>query len=272
MTTGISSSIGEIRPLPEVSILGIPFTPVSLVQVHEVLRSWVAKRDRHYITLVNPHSVMCAQRDESMRAALTGSGMVLADGAGISLACKILNYPLQSRIPGTELMVNVCDWGRADRLRHFFYGGGVGVAEEVAGHLSARFPGLSVVGVLTPPFHELSSEEDAEIVERINAAEPDVVWVALGTGKQERWMLAHLSRVKAVALVGVGAAFDFLAGRIPRAPGWMRRMGIEWGYRLVQEPRRLWRRNLDSPVFLAKVMTQKLSASNGRNGGPHAQA
>lgn len=126
--------------------------------------------------------------------------------------------------------------------------------ELLAERLTARFPGLAVAGTYSPPFRELAADEDAQVVERINAAGPDIVWVGLGTPKQERWMVAHTARVLAPALIGVGAAFDIHAGILPQAPRWMQRSGTEWLYRLAHEPRRLWRRYLyHNPRFLMAV-------------------
>jgi N-acetylglucosaminyldiphosphoundecaprenol N-acetyl-beta-D-mannosaminyltransferase len=143
--------------------------------------------------------------------------------------------------------------------RHFFYGGENGVPELLATLLKKRFPGLQVVGTFSPPFRPLTLEEDERIVQIINEAEPDIVWVGLGTPKQELWMAEHRERLKAPVLIGVGAAFDFLSGRKPQAPKWMQRSGLEWLFRLVNEPKRLWKRNLvNNPTFLILVILQIL--------------
>jgi N-acetylglucosaminyldiphosphoundecaprenol N-acetyl-beta-D-mannosaminyltransferase len=136
----------------------------------------------------------------------------------------------------------------------YFYGGAEGVPELLAAKLCDRFPGLKVVGCYSPPFRPMNPEEDAETVERINASGADLVWVGLSTPKQERWMAGHRSLLTAPVLLGVGAAFDFHAGLMPRAPQWMQRHGLEWSYRLAKEPRRLWRRYLrNNPAYLARI-------------------
>jgi N-acetylglucosaminyldiphosphoundecaprenol N-acetyl-beta-D-mannosaminyltransferase len=163
-------------------------------------------------------------------------------------------------------MLKLCEWGRAHGLRHFFYGGQPGVADALADRLMAQFPGLRVADSYCPPFQELSPAEDAEIVGRINEAKPDVVWVGLGSPKQEKWMAEHVGKIDAAALIGVGAAFDFHAGRVKWAPAWMRKAGVEWVYRLAQEPKRMWRRNVNSFVFLAGVLHQWLQGNKGGNG------
>jgi len=159
-------------------------------------------------------------------------------------------------------MLRLCDWGREMGLRHFFYGGRPGIAERLADRLEARFPGLQVVGVHCPPFRALTPAEDKEVIQRINNSNPDIVWVGLGSPKQEKWMAQHRRNIRATAMIGVGAAFDFHSGRVKWAPVWMRKMGIEWAYRLAQEPKRMWRRNVNSFVFLARVLHQRVQDNN----------
>jgi N-acetylglucosaminyldiphosphoundecaprenol N-acetyl-beta-D-mannosaminyltransferase len=154
-------------------------------------------------------------------------------------------------------MLNLCEWGQRHSYRHFFYGGAEGVADELANRLASRYPGLIVAGTCCPPFRPMSEAEDRRAVEQINASRPDVVWVGLGAPKQEKWMFEHVGRIHAPVIIGVGAAFDFHSGRIAWAPGWIRRIGMEWIYRLAREPGRMWRRNLDSPRFLFRVLCQK---------------
>jgi exopolysaccharide biosynthesis WecB/TagA/CpsF family protein len=154
--------------------------------------------------------------------------------------------------------LNLCDSGREYGLRHYFYGGAPGVAEELTRRLCDAFPGLEVVGRDSPPFRPLSAEEDAAAIARINEREPDVLWVGLGAPKQERWMADHVDSVQVPIMIGVGAAFDFHSGNIKWAPRWIRLLGMEWAYRLVRAPGRLWKRNLDSPLFLFHVLLQKL--------------
>lgn len=180
------------------------------------------------------------------------------------LAARLLGYPHHGRVTGPTLMLKLCDWGREPRFRHFFYGGASGVAETLAERLTAQFPGLEVAGTCCPPFRELHPAEDAQMVRRINEAKPDIVWVGLGSPKQEKWMADHVGRIEAAALIGVGAAFDFHSGRVKWAPAWIRKMGIEWAYRLAREPKRMWRRNVNSFVFLAKVLQQRLLGANVR--------
>jgi N-acetylglucosaminyldiphosphoundecaprenol N-acetyl-beta-D-mannosaminyltransferase len=226
-------------------LLGVRIDLTEPRDVFLELLSWRAASRRGYVTLVNPHSIVSCGRDPNMLAAVRDSDLALPDGVGITLASRLLGYGRARRIAGPSLMLDLCNWGRSAGLRHFFYGGGEGVADELTRRFKQRFPGLQIAGALCPPFRTLTPEEDESIVQTINAATPDLVWVGLGTAKQEKWMAGH-----------VGAAFDFHTGIVPWAPAWVRRAGLEWAYRLAHEPRRLWRRNLDSPIFLVRVGAQ----------------
>ena len=157
---------------------------------------------------------------------------------------RLRGFPLKRRVYGPELMLEFCRATVRKGYRHFFYGGTPGVADELAAKLARQFPGLQVVGVFSPPFRPLTPDEDAQVARRIRDAQPDVLWVGLSTPKQERWMYEHRESVEAPVMVGVGAAFDLNTGRLRQAPRWMREHGLEWLWRLLMEPRRLWRRYL----------------------------
>ncbi|HEY6169879.1 MAG TPA: WecB/TagA/CpsF family glycosyltransferase, partial [Verrucomicrobiae bacterium] len=142
-------------------------------------------------------------------------------------------------------------------IRHFFYGGARGAAEELKRRLTERFPGLQIVGVYEPPFRPLDAGEERALIEQVRAARPDILWVGLSTPKQERFMAEYLPKLDVTLMVGVGAAFDFHSGRAKQAPRWMQRCGLEWFYRLCCEPRRLWKRYLkNNPLFLGRALLQ----------------
>jgi N-acetylglucosaminyldiphosphoundecaprenol N-acetyl-beta-D-mannosaminyltransferase len=150
-------------------------------------------------------------------------------------------------------------------LKHYFYGGKPGVAKKMASVLAARYPGLQIVGTLSPPFGAVSVGEDDAIIKGIIAVKPDIVWVGLSTPNQEYWMRDHVARIPRATLIGVGAAFDFHAGEIKRAPKWMQRSGMEWMHRLARDPRRLWRRYLVlAPLFVVGVLKEQLGGSKVR--------
>lgn len=191
--------------------------------------------------------------------------MTLPDSVGVILAANLLGYKNYGRVTGPTLMLRLCDWGRKYGYRHYFYGGAEGVADKLSEKLSQVFPGLQTAGTYCPPFGPFSEQEDNTIVEQVNRAKPDIVWVGLGAPGQEKWMAQHYGKISATAMIGVGAAFDFHSGSVKWAPARMRRLGLEWAYRLAQEPKRLWRRNIDSPIFLAKAGWQRLLMSLGHN-------
>jgi N-acetylglucosaminyldiphosphoundecaprenol N-acetyl-beta-D-mannosaminyltransferase len=201
---------------------------------------------------------MECRRDLGLRRVFNASGLTTPDGMGIVWLLRLLGHSQVRRVYGPDLLLATCELSLRRGYRHFFYGGAPGVAQELSARLAKRFPGLRVAGHYTPPFHELSAEEDREVVATINAAAADIVWVGISTPKQERWMSAHVGRVTAPVLIGVGAAFDFLSGRKRQAPRWIQRSGLEWLFRLLSEPRRLWRRYIQYPWFVALVLAQAL--------------
>ncbi|MBN1819062.1 MAG: WecB/TagA/CpsF family glycosyltransferase [Sedimentisphaerales bacterium] len=223
----------------------------------KTIEAWRQANIRQYVTISNPHSVMLCRRDEMMALANDNAGLILPDGIGIILAAKILGYKHYGRVTGPNLLLKLCDWGRSHNLRHFFYGGAEGVTDKLVKNLSAKFPHLEIAGSFCPPFRRLTVEEDEKIVAQINASHPDIVWIGLGAPKQEKWMLNHLGKINTTAMIGVGAAFDFHSKNISWAPRWIRVSGLEWAYRFVLEPKRMWRRNLDSPLFLFNILVQK---------------
>lgn len=251
-------------------ILNVPFDLLSYDQAIEAIFTCWQSGHRGYVVLANPHSVLTCRRDPRMARAARSALLVLPDGAGIILASRILGYTHHGRVAGPTLILRLCDSGRQYGWRHYFYGGSEGVAEQLAATLCERYPGLAVAGTCCPPFRPLSPCEDQQIVDEINASRPDIVWVGLGAPKQEKWMLDHADRIQAPVMIGVGAAFDFHSGRMPWAPSWVRRLGLEWAYRLALEPKRMWRRNLDSPLFVLHVLRQK-AASLVRRGPSRPQ-
>jgi N-acetylglucosaminyldiphosphoundecaprenol N-acetyl-beta-D-mannosaminyltransferase len=227
---------------------------------------WIARREHHYVCVSGVHGVMESQRDEALRRIHNAAGLVTPDGMPLVWLSHLKGERHVERVYGPDLMLALCARSVSGRgYRHFFYGGAPGVAERLADRLCARYPGLAVVGTYTPPFRQLTAAEDDDVVRRIDAAAPDIVWVGLSTPKQERWMHAHVGRLSAPAIIGVGAAFDFHAGLKKQAPRWMQRTGLEWSFRLMTEPRRLWRRYLtNNPMFVLRVVHQALDGDRYR--------
>jgi N-acetylglucosaminyldiphosphoundecaprenol N-acetyl-beta-D-mannosaminyltransferase len=205
------------------------------------------------------HGVTEAQRDASFKQILNSADLVVADGMPLVWLGRWHGCDMRRRVYGPELLEKFC-CNPGPFYRHYFYGGRPGVAERVAEVLRRRYD-VRTVGTYCPPFRPLTRKEEAEVERRIRAAAPDVVWVGLSTPKQERWMYEHRERLGVPVMAGVGAAFDFLAGTVRQAPPCMQENGLEWLFRLMQEPRRLWRRYLLlGSKFACEVLLELLGA------------
>lgn len=246
--------------LPEkVNVLGVGISALTMDKAVLTIERWIqSKTGTYYVCVTGLHGVMESQRNEDIRRVHNRAHMVVPDGMAVVWAMHWLGYRWVERIPGADLMLSVCKRSERRGFRHFLYGGAPGVPELLARRLQNRFPRLNIVGTYSPPFRPLTPEEDAKVIKMINDTQPDIVWVGLSTPKQEKWMAEHATTLKNVVMVGVGAAFDFHAGLKSRAPHWMQTRGLEWVFRLMQEPRRLWRRYLPNiPVFFFLLSLQK---------------
>lgn len=215
----------------------------TLAQIESNLEEWRS----HYICVANVHTTVTAYEDQEYRKIQNNAVMSLPDGGPLSQFSRKQGYETAERVTGPDLMKKVLAMSAEKGWRHYFYGSTEETLELLRQKLEERYPGVQIAGMMSPPFRELTPQEDACVVEEINAARPDFVWVGLGAPKQERWMAAHEGRVQAL-MVGVGAAFDYEAGNIQRAPAWMQRHNLEWLYRLLQDPKRLFKRYLDTNV------------------------
>ena len=245
-------------------VLGVRTHAVQLEQVVDRMREWIRKRDGcHSIAATGMHGVVEAQHDASFKDVLNARDLVVPDGMPLVWLGRHKGHPLRRRVYGPDLLLAFCEQSAGQGYSHFFCGGEPGVAERLAESLKTRFPGLYVVGTYSPPFRPLTAAEDEEIVALIGRAAPDVLWVGLGTPKQERWMHSNKDKLDVPVMVGVGAAFDMLSGRRIQAPPWMREHGLEWFFRLIQEPRRLWRRYLlYGAQFIAYLVLESLRLKN----------
>lgn len=243
------------KPIARVDVLGVGVSAVSLPDAVAEIARWVKHREPHYVCVTGVHGVMESQRDPALLQVHNDSGLTTPDGMPMVWAGRRAGADGMTRVYGPDLMLALCEKARAEGWTSYFYGGKPGVPDLLRDRLQSRFPGIQVVGSHSPPFRPLTAQEDAQEVQRINDADPDLLWVGLSTPKQERWMAAHVGRVNAPAMLGVGAAFDIHAGVLPQAPPWMQQRGLEWVYRLGREPRRLWRRYLrNNPVFVYKIL------------------
>jgi len=245
--------------IERVNVLGVGVSAINMELALRTIDGWIQAGERHYVCISGVHGVMESQRDEHLRRIHNEAGLVTPDGMPLVWVSRLKKFRQVSRVYGPDLMLACCKSALDRGYRHYLYGGAEGVPELLAERLSTRFPRLKIVGTYSPPFRALTPEEDEQIVERINGTRPDIVWVGLSTPKQELWMYEHVGRLTAPVLVGVGAAFDFHAGLKKQAPRWMQRSGLEWSFRLMTEPRRLWRRYLRSnPLFVRAVLLQML--------------
>jgi N-acetylglucosaminyldiphosphoundecaprenol N-acetyl-beta-D-mannosaminyltransferase len=225
-----------------------------MVEAVNTISSWVATGERTYVCVSGVHGIMESQKDSALRDIHNASGLTVPDGMPLVWLGRRAGATWMDRVYGPDLLLKVLETGLDAGWRHYFYGGASGVPDELVDRLATRYPGLQSVGVWSPPFRELTEVEIREVAERINGAQPDVVWVGLSTPKQEKWMARIRPLLAAPVLVGVGAAFDMHSGRLKQAPRWMQERGLEWLYRLLREPRRLWRRYLsNNPRFMWAV-------------------
>lgn len=237
---------GAVNTEPRHATFDVLGVRVAAVQIPDVVRrfqGWIAARDRcRYVAVTGMHGIVQAQTDRRFKHVLDEAELVVPDGMPLVWLGRSAGHHLPRRVYGPELMETFLRETRG-RYSHFFYGGVSGVAERLARMLNERH-GVNVIGALSPPFSPLAPEEDEDVIRRINRSGADVLWVGLSTPKQEYWMYEHASQLEVPVAVGVGAAFDFLSGAKRSAPAWMQERGLEWLFRLVNEPTRLWRRYL----------------------------
>jgi N-acetylglucosaminyldiphosphoundecaprenol N-acetyl-beta-D-mannosaminyltransferase len=248
-----------VMAIPRANILGVEVSAINMTMALRTIEEWLARREPHYVCVSGVHGLMESQRDAELRRIHNAAGLVTPDGMPLVWLSRLTGFRYVERVYGPDLMLAVCERAAQQGYRHFFYGGAAGVVDQLAIRLQARFAGLQIAGTYSPPFRPLTSDEDQQIIEEINAVQPDIVWVGISTPKQERWMADHVGKLSAPVLIGVGAAFDFHAGLKKQAPRWMQQGGLEWFFRLLMEPRRLWRRYLvNNPLFLWLVLLQAL--------------
>lgn len=223
------------------------------------IHGWASAHESRYVCICNVHSVITAQLDGAFAQVIEQADMATPDGAPIAWMLRRLGAREQRRINGPDLMLRYCKHAATSGESIFLYGSTDETLDTLQRRLLARHPTLQIVGAYSPPFRPLTDVETADVVQRINASGAGTVWVSLGCPKQEFWMASMRGRIQAV-MIGVGAAFDYHAGTIVRAPKWMQRSGLEWLHRLFSEPRRLWRRYLfTNSRFIVAAIKQLLT-------------
>lgn len=242
-------------------ILGANIDALSWQQSLDQIIAWGQRRESRYVCACNVHSVVTASTDAAFQEVINGADMATPDGMPVAWSLRRMGHGKQERINGPDLTWRLLARCADLRLPVYFYGSSDSTLTALRARIAAAFPSLQLAGMLSPPFRALSEAEDKTIVESVNASGAALVFVGLGCPKQELWMAQHRGRIQAVML-GVGAAFDYHAGTLRRAPVWMQHLGLEWAYRLIKEPRRLWRRYLSTnTAFLYGIAKQLLARS-----------
>lgn len=242
-----------------VNVLGVGIHSVDLPCAVELMEMAILSRTRGYVCVTDVHTIMDAQDSPALLQVLNNSFLTVPDGRPSVWVGWAQGFSRMDQVAGPDLILEFCKLCSQKGYSQFFYGGAPGIAERLSGVLSERYPGLKVVGTYTPPFRPLNSQEEKEVTELIARLKPDVTWVGLGAPKQELFMAQHLNRFDTTLMVGVGAAFDMHTGRIKDAPQWLKPFGLSWVHRLIQEPRKLWKRYLKShPRFIWGIALQLL--------------
>jgi len=244
-----------------VSILG---SRISILDSYRTAYQYVVEYVRSnekpaYITVNNVHTVIEGIWDADYRAITNQAFLALPDGKPLSVVARWKGIANISRVFGPTFFEKALEWGQEDGVRHFFFGSSQQVLETLQNVIRDRFPQAQIAGAIAPPFRPLTASENAMYIEQMNRSKADIVWVALGAPKQERWMAANYRYLNRGVMIGIGAGFDYLAGNTQHAPEWMKRYALEWLYRLIQEPRRLWKRYLvTNTLFVILVVLELL--------------
>lgn len=251
------TSANHVKPASNFRNILIDNIPFSCASWGEILESMDSRPygSRNYISITNTESLHFAFNNLDHRKYIQGASFSCCDGVGILLAAKRNGFTIP-RLHGPDLLLKCCEFGQLKGWKHFFYGGKQGVPELLSRNLKTKYPKMRIVGAHSPPFRKLTKAEDAKIIEMINDSGADIVWVGLGLLKQEKWIIDHLPKSNARWMIGVGAAFDFHAGTVTRAPRWVQAIGLEWFYRAILEPR-MWIRHARAFRAFSKILINK---------------
>jgi len=241
-----------------VDVLGVGISAIDPSDALSEVTRWIDNGIQHYVCVTGVHGVMESQGDPELLRIHNESGLTTPDGMPMVWAARMAGAKNTERVYGPDLMLAVCERAAARGWSCFLYGATDEVLEQLRSNLCDRYPGLKIAGMHSPPFRPLTPEEDDAVVKEINESGAQIVWVGLSTPKQERWMASHIGRLNAPAIFGVGAAFDMHAGNLKQAPRWLQRSGLEWLFRLISEPRRLWKRYaVNNPRFVLAIARRR---------------
>jgi N-acetylglucosaminyldiphosphoundecaprenol N-acetyl-beta-D-mannosaminyltransferase len=212
-----------------------------------------------YITVTNVHAVVAAFYDKYYNKIINSAFLVFPDGRPLSIVAKLKGHKNAVRIMGPTFMENALEWGQKDNIKHYFFGSTEETLNKIKEVIKTKYPAACIAGAISPPYRPLTEEENNCFIEQINKANPDIIWVGLGAPKQEIWMYENYSKLNHGVMIGIGAGFDYLAGNTRHAPEWMKNFSLEWLYRLIQEPKRLWKRYLvTNSIFLFLITLELL--------------
>jgi len=242
--------------LNSVNLHAIKFLPVGIEDALGVVIKHISEKNGDYFCLANIHLVMESHKDAELKKILNESAGNFPDGMGVAWALKFFGCKFKDRVRGTDLMLRLCDYAEKNKLKIFLYGNTKETLNTLKKKIETMFPKIMIAGMISPPFRPLTKEEDESYAKQINDSGADIVFVSLGAPNQEKWMYKHKGRIKAVQL-GVGAAFDFITGNVKQAPRWMQKSGLEWLFRLPQQPRKTLYRMSLVPEFIWRTMVQK---------------
>lgn len=247
------------NPSDQFDVLGVAISAINLDDAVRHISCWIEDHSKAYVVLTTVYTIMRAFDDPTLRARINHATMVTPDGMPLVFMARLMGHRNVDRVYGPDLLLAISQVAVNRGYRCYFYGGNASSAAQCSQVIVQRFPGLQVVGSYSPPIREMGALEENAIIAEINAAAPDIIWVGLGSPKQDQWMADHREKLDAPVLIGIGAAFDFFTGRIPHAPRWIQRSGFEWLFRLISEPRRLWRRYvIHNPRFVFHAVLQLL--------------
>jgi N-acetylglucosaminyldiphosphoundecaprenol N-acetyl-beta-D-mannosaminyltransferase len=247
----------NVKPCPVTQVLSVSVAALDMERAIRCIAAELRAHRKGYICMAGVHGIMEAQRNPDLAAIFEASSFTFPDGMPTVWVGRLQGHKKMQRVAGPDLMLEVFRRKEFARYTHFLYGGEAGVAEQLRETLVLRYPWVRIVGTCTPPFRELNSEEEQNLVARMRKLKPDIIWVGISTPKQERFMHHYLPVLNTTLMFGVGAAYDFHTGRLKDAPQWIKTIGMQWCHRLLQDPRRLWKRYLrNNPAFLWHIGMQ----------------